>query len=126
MNPPFAQACAADAPARRVVRMSRDPSTDPILSATGMIRRVLDEYTSGWANAAALKITRARVSDIRNATDDPYLLEKVESLSSWLGILFSARKHQKHGGPATAKQHVLDDLSRLESYARRGSGQHPL
>jgi hypothetical protein len=99
--------------------MSRELSIDPILSATGAIRRVLDEYTSGWANSDALKIVRIRVSDIRDATSEPYLLEKIGSLSSWLGILFSARKHQKHGGLETVRQYVIQDLSNIESYARR-------
>lgn len=89
-----------------------------ILDASSKIRNTLSEYTIGWANTTAKGIVDKHVADIKYATAEPYLLEKVATLSSWLDILFSARKHQKHGGSATVKQYVLEDLYKIEGFLK--------
>lgn len=86
-----------------------------ILAAIEQIRSALNEYTIGWDNTAARKIIEAHVRRIRDSTSDGYILEKTASISSLADVLFSARKHQKYGGPDRVKAMILDYCSRVEN-----------
>ena len=81
------------------------------------IRKGMDEWATGWANQTALQELRRHIAAIRDATGDTYIREKVASLSAWLDILFSPRKHLKYGGEQQVKQHARTDCYKIHTYA---------
>jgi hypothetical protein len=93
------------------------PNWDKVDSSAEAIRKGLDEWTTGWANQTALQELRRHIVAIRDATVDDYIREKVGSLSAWLDILFSPRKHLKYGGEEQVKQHARTDCYKIHTYA---------
>ena len=85
--------------------------------ATEAIYKAVNEFTIGCANPEAKRIIEPEIAILRSMAHHSYMAEKVESLAASIDILFSARKHERYGGAAAVKSHVLEDLSRIESWA---------
>jgi len=86
--------------------------------ATEAIYSALNEFTIGCVNPKAKRAIEPEIAILRSMADGP-LNGLVDSLADWVDILFSERKHQRYGGAATVKSHVLEDLSRIESCVGR-------
>jgi len=89
---------------------------EKILCSTMAIRTVVDEYRAGWSNLRAKNILDKELANLRFSTTVPYLLANIASLSSWLDILYSARKHERYGGIDIVKDFVMQDLSCVEGF----------
>ena len=59
--------------------------------------------------------------------DDLPIRGKLSSIESWSTILFSARRHEDWGGPATIRTFILEDCAGLKQIIRssEGKGENP-
>jgi hypothetical protein len=63
------------------------------------IQKVLVDNTYGWPHKQALlKIERLADEALKFSDNDHYVSEKVAGVKEFAAILYSARKHKKHGG----------------------------
>jgi hypothetical protein len=93
------------------------PNWEKVDTSAEAIRKGLDEWATGWANQTALQDLRRHIAAIRQETGDHYIREKVASLSTWLDILFSPRKHIKYGGEQQVKEYARTDCYKIHMYA---------
>lgn len=91
--------------------------------AVTAIRHNLDQNTLGWSNTVALEEIQTEIARIRavipQISASEYLVERLAALDSWLDILFSERKHLKHGGADQVKVVVLSELGKIDRFLRR-------
>jgi len=96
--------------------------TEKALIATDAIRAALNEYTTGWANTVARREIDKHIATLQSAVPR-HSSEKIQSLSSWMDILFSARKHERYrragtSGEAVVKSYALRALNAIRDQIR--------
>jgi len=100
------------------------------LAAINGIRAAMNEYTTGWANTVARQEINRHVAVLRSSAPR-HSAEKISSFSSWMDILFSARKHQKYqrggsSGESVVRIFALGDLDAISDQVRESSPESDL
>ena len=97
-------------------------SNQTAITLVGRLEAALDEYEPGYANAEALQTFKSLLKELNESAGDftNLVAEKVGSIQEWLSILYSPRKHQRHGGVERVKLYIRQDLSSLRAIVERG------
>jgi hypothetical protein len=95
------------------------------MSAVDLIRELetaLDEYEPGQSNPEAVRTFDRLLKEIERSADAPSNLvaEKAGSIREYAGILYSPRKHQRHGGVEQVKSFIRQDMSSLRTIVEVG------
>ena len=77
----------------------------------------LEGYSAGYSNTEAIKAFDELLKELEQTSDAPTNLvtEETNSVRGWVGILYSPRKHQKHGGAETVSLYIRQDLVSLRT-----------
>jgi len=74
---------------------------------------------SGSTDPVALRRIETLVSRLKSY---PRTADKPQSVLDWAKVLFSARKHRRHGGPDAVRRFILHDCMSLREIIERKAG----
>ena len=93
--------------------------------------RIVDEIEKltefgGSPDPESLETVRRRIFSLRFGLEgDPPIGVKLASIESWANILFSTRKHKRHGGASRVSYFILRDCITLKDIIRRADALCP-
>lgn len=93
---------------------------ETIHNAIDKIDYVINNYSPGYKNTEALDIIRKNLYSLRQiAHRNPPIFEKIDSIDSYIDILYSQRKHQGYGGVENVRSIINKHIYVLRSLVNR-------